>query len=253
MRPKHFWVDLLNSDLNGIFVDQQPNGAATLNGAEVSGGAAYVRETEFSRRGPGRGASGSIGDHADRFAAAKNFWGRSVLLESAGNWSGVNFTIVGIDQDGFTVSEVLAGPNATTVTGVTYFQRVDSITSDGTVATDIESGFSDVITSPTIPLDWRRDQGTRVVVNITGTINYDVHQTFDPIYDPVFMSNASGDLNLGGTNVTNYANIHWVDLQAGGTADSSNVSALGATAIRVQVNSYTDGAEIDVHIVPEMD
>lgn len=243
-RPTHWYIDLLPSDLNGIFQDQQPDTTATLNGAEVTGGVAFVRETEFSRLGNGLGAF-SISDFAP-IHGQRRHWGRSVLLESAGDWSGQTFTVTGENQDGNIVTEAITGPNATTVTGSTFFRTVTSITVTATVATDIECGFSDLLDSGFIPLGHYSDVGSRVVVNVAGTINYDVHATFDPILDPNWYFTGTP----GNTNAVN-TNAHWVDVQAGTTTDSSNVVPTGATALRVQVNSYTDGAEIDTHIIQE--
>lgn len=65
---------------------------------------------------------------------------RKVTLTSTGNISGVNFTIVGLDYQRNAVTEVLVGPNNSTVTSVNNYYIVSSITTNGAVATNTSAG-----------------------------------------------------------------------------------------------------------------
>jgi hypothetical protein len=56
-----------------------------------------------------------------------------VTLTSTGNISGVNFTITGTDIAGNSLSEVLAGPNNTTVTSTKFYNTVTQIATNGAV------------------------------------------------------------------------------------------------------------------------
>jgi hypothetical protein len=73
---------------------------------------------------------------------------REVTLTSAGDLSAVNFTVVGLDRWGRSVSEVIVGPNANTVIGNHVYSVVTSITPDATSATTVEAGWSDRVTTP---------------------------------------------------------------------------------------------------------
>jgi len=103
-------ITALSNDANGIFTDQTGT-SITLDGALVSSGVATAS------------------------AAQK------VSLESTGDESSVNFTIVGTDADGKANSEVLAGPNANTVDSVLYYKTVTSITPSASITTAVEGGF----------------------------------------------------------------------------------------------------------------
>jgi hypothetical protein len=59
---------------------------------------------------------------------------RQVTLTSANNLSAANFTITGFDLYSQPLSEVLAGPNANTVTSVNQYSRITSITVSAPVA-----------------------------------------------------------------------------------------------------------------------
>jgi hypothetical protein len=75
---------------------------------------------------------------------------RAVSLTSAGNESGVNFTVSGYDIYGQPMTQVLAGPNADTVTTLKAFWQVTSIAVNGAVATNTSAGSSDVFGLPVI-------------------------------------------------------------------------------------------------------
>ena len=66
----------------------------------------------------------------------------TVTLTSAGNISGVNFTITGTDENGDAVSETRAGPNANTVTTTEAFLTVTGVSVDAAVGTNTSVGFS---------------------------------------------------------------------------------------------------------------
>ena len=63
-----------------------------------------------------------------------------VTLTSTGNISGVNFTITGTDIAGNSLSEVLAGPNNTTVTSTKFYNTVTQIATNGAVGTNTSAG-----------------------------------------------------------------------------------------------------------------
>lgn len=106
---------------------------------------------------------------------------RVVTLTSAGNISGVNFTIAGT-LNGSTVTETRAGPNANTVATTQIYDTVTSVTVNGAVGTDTSLG-----TGTTGYTHWFNHNyhatvlGCTIAVDITGTINYDFETTLDDV------------------------------------------------------------------------
>ena len=154
----------------------------------------------------------------------------------ANDLRGVNFTIVGTDADGNAQTEVLAGANSsTTVTGLKYFKTVTSVTPSATMATKVtDIGIGAVSVSPSIPLEWRSIVAAIHDVDVTGTINFTVQETFDKIYD------------LGG------AACDWGAYSSGLTSKTATTAAagmIGATACRLMTNSVTNTATLTWRIV----
>lgn len=73
---------------------------------------------------------------------------RSVTLTSAGNLSGVSFTITGLDYHNRVIVQTLAGPNANTVSTTKTFQVVYSVATSAAVGTAVSVGTGDVIGLP---------------------------------------------------------------------------------------------------------
>ena len=106
--------------------------------------------------------------------------GRTVSLTSAGDNSGVNFTITG-SRYGRPIVEVIAGPNADTVETVNVFDTINSISVSAAV-TAVSVG-----TGTTGATNWfnsnyhRNVLGQTVQVIVTGTINYTYLTTLDDV------------------------------------------------------------------------
>lgn len=75
---------------------------------------------------------------ATTFAAA-----RRVRIVSAGNDSGITFTVVGTDFEGSALSEVITGANASTAEGSEWFKTVTSVTPSGNTASTVEVGIEE--------------------------------------------------------------------------------------------------------------
>jgi len=194
MRPIQQIRQLDAADPNGIFLDQGSTAdtALTLNGAFVSGGVATLDVQ------------------------------RQVELESAGNLAGVNYTIVGTDEQGREITETIVGPNAGVSATSLDFLTVTSITPDNTDATLMEGGTNTVGGSIPIPVDTNvtpTSIGLGLVV--TGTVNVTVQHTFD---DPF----------AGASTI-----LTWFDhpTLAGVTADEDGNLAFPPQAVRLLTNS----------------
>ena len=76
---------------------------------------------------------------------------QTVTLTSAGNNSGVNFVVVGTDENGDAqTSASTAGPNATTKSMSDTWLSVTSITASGPITTDIYAGVTGGATTGTL-------------------------------------------------------------------------------------------------------
>ena len=64
----------------------------------------------------------------------------ALTLTSAGNISGVTFTVTGTDIAGNALTEDITGPNNTTVTGSKFFNTVTNVAVDGAVGTNTSVG-----------------------------------------------------------------------------------------------------------------
>lgn len=158
MRPVNQSRQLDAADPNGIFADQGSTAgvALTLDGVFVTAGVAQLDVQ------------------------------RQVELESAANLSAILYTIVGTDEQGREITEIVTGPNAGVSATVKDFFTVTSITPDGTNAALMEGGTNVLGGSIPIPIDIYLDPtsiGLGIVV--TGTVDVTVQHTFDdPFQDP---------------------------------------------------------------------
>lgn len=213
-------IDPAASDPNGIAEDQQPTALVpfVLNGAQSDLGTPLQWD---------------IGD------AYGDISGAQISFESTGNWASITFTITGADPDGNALVVTQAGPNNNTVTTSAYFSSITSITSSGTVATNVEVGAADALISKTIPLNGYSDyQATTAVMGLSGTIQFDVQQTFDLVME-----------NNAYVETTGADAINWIDLVSNQSTAQVNSAALYAQGIRLVIDSYTDTAEFQFHVM----
>jgi hypothetical protein len=112
---------------------------------------------------------------------------RPITLTSTNNLGAVNFTITGLDRFGTPISEVLAGPNANTVTSVNYYNTILNVASSG-VYTNFSIGTGSTGFLQWIPLNYQIDPfSISIQAIVFGTINYSLFQTLDRIayYKPI--------------------------------------------------------------------
>lgn len=224
-RIKEMDFDFEDADADGICASQTQTttGSLTLDGALIADS-----EYHTEKRGDGKTTVG----------------GRRIVIVSGGNDSSATFTLTGLDPDGFTLTEDVTGAMTGTATSTEYFEELTDVSSDTTAASTVTVGTADEVTSPTMPLNWRSSNAATITVNVTGTINFTVQQTFEDV------------LRSGKTLESSYANAVWSDISAlaDKTADTTSTASVGATAIRLQINSYSSGAEIQMTVTqPDWD
>ena len=100
-----------------------PNGLSTA--ASISGAAALTLTGTLTS-----GGSYTAGDNI----------GQLITILSAGDDSGITFTIVGTDANGDALTEVVTGANAGTASSSGYFNTVDSITTSASSAGNVSAG-----------------------------------------------------------------------------------------------------------------
>jgi hypothetical protein len=197
---------LAAADADGICLSQTPGaaGALTLNGALVSGGVAVL---DAARR---------------------------VLITAAGDESAKTFTITGTSYNGQTQSETVTGPNATTAQSVLDYKTVTSVVISAAAAGAITVGTNGVASSRWMRLDSWAFAQVGIQVNVSGTINYTVQQTFDDPNDA--------------TNPVSPANVIWVNSSDSAVVakavDAQSFYAYAPTFIKITANSGTGSAKL---------
>ena len=153
-----------------------------------------------------------------------------VVITPSGSVTG-NYTITGTDSDGRTQTEVLATDTTNAVTSVGYYLTLVSVLAPSGLGGEvIDIGWADEVASKTIPLDWVEPSAAYVGVDVTGTINFTLQET--------------------PTNVWEDTTPAWFALSAltSKTADTAAIATIGVVAIRVVLNSYSAGAELQAYI-----
>ena len=153
----------------------------------------------------------------------------TVLNNTATDHSGKTIALVGTDENGKAQTETLTGPaGSATVTSTKYFLTLTSATPSATIGADtFNIGWANTFVTKTFPINWRRGNAA-LNLDVTGTINLDVNETFD-------------DIQVQTTHFT------WVvdsSSHSGITADTSLLWSAHPKAIRIKVNSFTNGATV---------
>ena len=152
-------VTLAAASANGIATSQAlaAAGALVLNGTSVSGGIATLDAP------------------------------RRILITSAGNDSGINFTITGKarpEQGGVIQSETIKGGNAVAVATTQDFATVTSIVASGAVATTVTAGTNGTGSGPWVPWDTQTVDFQVSVFGavVSGNPTYQLDYTYDDVF-----------------------------------------------------------------------
>lgn len=180
------------------------------NASTVSSSKQYMSITQIAISG---GAAGAI--TVGTYGAATLDVARRVLITSGGNDSGITFAITGTNWAGDTISETLAGPNATTAYTVLDYLTVTSIVPSGAVATTVSIGTNGIASSPWVYFDQFASMGpTSIQVDGSGTVNWTVQQTLN-------------DPNAAQNNPVAVASMNWLS-----HPDSTLVGSIATTGVQ---------------------
>lgn len=155
----------------------------------------------------------------------------SIRNDSANDKAAINITLIGTDQNSVLQTETITGPGASaTVESTLYFLTLTSVTPASTWGADTaDIGWVDEFASQTINLNWAAEDAAVLVVDVTGTIDFTLQQTFDLLESSTVRYQA-----IGGASAK--------------IADGIWNSTGGATAVRLVVNSYSSGADIRLNV-----
>jgi len=161
-----------------------------------------------------------------------------ISLDSAANLSAINITITGTDADNQVISETLAGPNAAPTETTKHFKTVTAVSAASTLGgNQLDVGWADTFVSKTIPLETYLHNGTvQAQVTLTGIAGFDIEDTMSDIRQ---------------SPQVEQADYTWLN-DANFTAKSASLSAalaVVARAIRLVVNSYTNGAVLELGLI----
>jgi len=181
---------------------------------------------------------------------------RILLITTTENDSSVNYTVVGKDADGNSITETSTLPNNTTKSSSLAYASVSSISLSAGITANMSVGTIGTTLSAyskAIPLDWREWVGSTVVTEVTGTIVYTVQETFDDILGTTATSKASwfnGSLSNDTQNTSGAGTVGANLLSLSSVNGRSQVDK-GATGVRVSVASYSTGATLTMRVIPE--
>ena len=152
----------------------------------------------------------------------------------ATNLSAITMTFIGTDADGKVQTEDLVLGNGAVVETTKYYASVTNLSVDSTLgANTVDIGWVDEVASQTYPIDRMSPYQANIFVDITGTLNFTVQELWENVYD---VDNPQQDAT-------------WINITAlaSKTADTASQATLGASAIRIILNSYSSGAELQMY------
>lgn len=173
------------------------------------------------------------------FTSADGFAHRLDIIDTATqDQSGSTFNVTGTDENDNTQTEAVVGPaSGATVESTKYFKTVTSVTiTNPTALGTVDMGTVDEVMSPIYVLDRNSPNvAAYAVMGLVGTCVFDIDITFDNIL-------AEGS-----------ASANWFEVQADQSADLNATAPQGASGIRLGFDSYTNGAELQFHVIVPVD
>lgn len=161
---------------------------------------------------------------------------RRVIITSAGNDTGITFTLSGTDWAGNTISETVTGASGAAASSVLDYLTVTSVLTSGATAGGVQVGTNGVAASPWVHFDpLGGSSEVSIQATVSGTVNFTVQQTLD---SPVRVTNAvHPNTGLARSAVT------WVShpdtALASATATAQGNYAYAPVFARVLLNSGT--------------
>ena len=209
MRPIVKTIDSITDDDNGIAESQSLGGAGslTLDGALVSGGVATIGEAQ------------------------------QVVVTSAGDDSGIDWTVTGTDADGNPYTETFDGANAGAATSTGHFKTVTDISADGATAGNVTAGVDEANGAVSQTIRVNSDQSSSFKLSLS--VEYiSATATCTVQHSPDWPE--SGDFIADG--YSNNANWYSTDGLSAITATNEGNIAFSEQCVRLNITSYTSGS-----------
>lgn len=149
------------------------------------------------------GNSGSVQIGSFYSATFTGSTARQVTITPVGDESLNTFVVTGTNVMGMTISESVAGKNATASTTNSYFLTVTSVTIANNAANALTVGMTNTAASPWVRFDDFAPSNISIQCNVSGSATYTVQSTLDDPYDPFSPVNAASMtwVNSSDTNV----------------------------------------------------
>ena len=156
-----------------------------------------------------------------------------VTITSAGNDSGITFTITGTDPDGTTISQAVTGGNATTAVSTFYYKKITGIVVSAAVATTVTVG---AVAANGFLSKSLRNNGQQMAIKegvfvdvISGTLTYTAQYAYQQPEDTYTDSYSMS------------ADWRSVDSLAALAVDGTSNVFYKANAFRLKVTAFTSG------------
>lgn len=261
---------LATADDDGISVSQTAPGAFALAiGGALSTGYSATSVAASQARG-------SAGD-LTLTTAATNLGGAYIVIASAGNDTGITFTVKGVGLDGVSYeSETLTGSNTSLVVTTKKFMSVTAITASAAAAGNVSAGVNGTVTLDTprrvlltssgndsaktytvVGTDWNGNQISESIAGANATTTYTLYD-FSTVTQVRISAASAGTIKVGTNGIASsrpieldrYANAP-TSLQIGvtGTVNYSVSQTLDDIASGVAYTAATWVAHPDTSVV----
>jgi hypothetical protein len=158
---------------------------------------------------------------------------RRVLFTSAGNDSGITFTVSGTDWNNMPVSEVVTGANATTTYTNYDFKTVTSVVASGASAGNVSIGTNAIASSRPVFLDLYADSSTYIQTDTGGSsaITYTIQISGD--------NPNNAQIGLG---TDTYANVRWINSGTAALVNATSSQNANQSGIPQMIRVYISNA-----------
>jgi hypothetical protein len=164
--------------------------------------------------------------------------GFQVAITSAGDDTGVTFTVYGLDVDGKIVSGSVTGGSASAATISTYFREVTAIEASTASAATVTAGFLGGAATPTYVLNYKMPTFmASLAVDVTGTIDGTVQHTFDNVFESTWTADSGVWRSHDDTDMVGF------------TASQNSNYAFPPVACRTIINSASDGGSVTFTVI----
>lgn len=155
---------------------------------------------------------------------------RRVIITSAGNDSGITFTVVGLNDAGQMLREDVPGADTDVATSTQDFRFVSEVIASGNTAAGVTVGTSGVGASRARPLSlYQVPMNVSLALTVDGTVSYTVQYSFDSPFRLPQLAEWFDHPDLTGKTDEQVGNI-----------------AFPVTAVRLLVNSGTGKARFRI-------